>query len=267
MFEERMKTPAIPERVFALCQMLGNKEVAEIDIKEKLEPSEFGGITSYFGAVRDAARQLGLISLKDGNKIALAVGKKEVATMAEMRRYVVAHIQNIQSGLFYAVSQAYMKLNEDVYKYKSVSDAELIHRISIMTGKQIIEDDMRAWRFWSSFLGFGHLHRLSKANTAAELLVPNAMVYLGAVLDVGVLEKDKEYTFEKFMGETGVYTEIVQEKTDKNLNMAFSYGLRGLHDLGRIKLTHKMDSENMWYLYKDEMHEIAGTVSHITILK
>lgn len=267
MFEDRMKTSAIPERVFALCQMLDSKGAVENDVKEKLEPSEFGGSTSYFGAVRDAAKQLGLISTRDGNKIALAVGRKEIATMAEMRRYVVAHIENIQSGLFYAVSQAYMKLNEEIYKYKSASDAELIKQISIMTGKQIIEDDMRAWRFWSSFLGFGHLHRLSKGNNAAELLVPNAMVYLGAVLDVAALEKNREYTFENFMEETEVYTDILQKKTDKNLNMAFSYGLRGLHDLGRIKLVHKMDSENMWYLYKDEMHEIAGTVSHITILK
>ena len=70
-----------------------------------------------------------------------------------------------------------------------------------MTGKQIIEDDMRAWRFWSSFLGFGHLHRLSKGNNAAELLVPNAMVYLGAVLDVAALGKNREYTFENFMEE------------------------------------------------------------------
>ena len=183
--------------------------------------------------------------------------------MTEMRKWIAIHIRNIQSSLFYAVTNAYMQLNEKVYKYKSISDAELISQIKEITGKQVIEDDMRAWRFWSSYLGFGHLHKINKA--AAELLLPNAMVYLGAVLETADLEKKKEYSFEEFMERTEEYTDIIQSKSDKNLNMAFSYGLRGLHDSGAIKLEHRMDSDNMWYLYKDEMHEIVSVVSHITI--
>lgn len=265
MFAERMKTSAIPERVFALCQVLVSKDIAESDVKEKLEPSDLGGSTQYFGSVRDAARQLGLISIKDGNKIGLAVDKKNVSNMTEMRKWIVMHIQNVQSSLFYAVTNAYMQLNEKVYQYKSVSDAELISQIGKSIGKQVIEDDMRAWRFWSSYLGFGHLHKINKASIAAELLIPNAMVYLGAVLETAVLEKKKEYSFEEFMERTEEYTDIIQSTSDKNLNMAFSYGLRGLHDSGSIKLEHRMDSDNMWYLYKDEMHEIVSAVSHITI--
>ena len=141
MFAERMKTSAIPERVFALCQVLVSKDIAESDVKEKLEPSDLGGSTQYFGSVRDAARQLGLISIKDGNKIGLAVDKKNVSNMTEMRKWIVMHIQNVQSSLFYAVTNAYMQLNEKVYQYKSVSDAELISQIGKSIGKQVIEDD------------------------------------------------------------------------------------------------------------------------------
>ena len=97
MFAERMKTSAIPERVFALCQVLVSKDIAESDVKEKLEPSDLGGSTQYFGSVRDAARQLGLISIKDGNKIGVAVDKKNVSNMTEMRKWIVMHIQNVQS--------------------------------------------------------------------------------------------------------------------------------------------------------------------------
>lgn len=65
MFEDRMKTSAIPERVYALCQAIKSRTMKESDLRELLEPSDLGGTTKYFGMVRDAARQLGLISVKE----------------------------------------------------------------------------------------------------------------------------------------------------------------------------------------------------------
>ena len=63
MFEDRMKTSAIPERVYALCQAIKSRTMQESDLRELLEPSNLGGSTKYFGTVRDAAKQLGLIGL------------------------------------------------------------------------------------------------------------------------------------------------------------------------------------------------------------
>ena len=51
MFEDRMKTSAIPERVYALCQAIKSRTMQESDLRELLEPSNLGGSTKYFGTV------------------------------------------------------------------------------------------------------------------------------------------------------------------------------------------------------------------------
>ncbi len=265
MFKERMTTSAIPERVFSLCRLIASKEMEEAEAREKIEPSDIGGKTSYFGTVREAAKELGLITVKDGKKLCLAVDKKNISNMDAMRKYIVKHIQNIHESLFYAVTQAYLGLQEEIYKYVSVSDKELVALMSQKTGLAVYEDDMRAWRFWSSYLGFGHLHKINKAANAVELLVPNVMVYLDSVIAVADLEIDKKYEISQFMDLISKYTDIIQNTENNDLNLAFSYGLRGLHDSEKIVLEHHMDSKDMWYLYKDEMHEIPNAISHITI--
>ena len=58
MFDNSMRTEAIPERVFSLCQILRNGKMEEKDIRNMVEPQKEA--TSYFGMVRDAAKQLGL---------------------------------------------------------------------------------------------------------------------------------------------------------------------------------------------------------------
>ena len=44
MFEDRMKTSAIPERVYALCQAIKSRTMQESDLRELLEPSGLGGL-------------------------------------------------------------------------------------------------------------------------------------------------------------------------------------------------------------------------------
>lgn len=41
MFEDRMKTSAIPERVYALCQAIKSRTMQESDLRELLEPSNW----------------------------------------------------------------------------------------------------------------------------------------------------------------------------------------------------------------------------------
>lgn len=46
-------------------------------------------------------------------------------------------------------------MNEQVFKYKAVSEAALVEHMSKTIGVPVYEDDMRAWRFWASYLGLG----------------------------------------------------------------------------------------------------------------
>lgn len=97
MFEDRMKTSAIPERVYALCQAIKSRTMQESDLRELLEPSDLGGSTKYFGTVCDGAKQLGLISVKEGD-ISLAVESKCVSSYDSMREYIVGNIDKISEG-------------------------------------------------------------------------------------------------------------------------------------------------------------------------
>lgn len=264
MFEERMKTSAIPERVYALCVAIKNRGIQENELIELLEPSGLGGKTSYFGSVRDAAKQLGLITIKEG-KISLAVDKKNLSSLDAMRKYIVSNIDSVSNGLFYAVSKEYFLMNERIYEFSSVSDAKLIELMSKNVGSAVFEDDMRAWRFWAAYLGFGILHQIKTQGT--ELLLPNTQQYLKNVLDIVGLEKKKEYTFSEFIAAVRPYCDIVigDIPSDKRLNMAFSNGLRALHDEGIIQLSHKLDRGDMWFLYEAELHSVKSTVTHIVV--
>ena len=53
MFDSNMRTEAIPERVYSLCQILKNGKMEEKELRSLVEPKKES--TSYFGMVRDAA--------------------------------------------------------------------------------------------------------------------------------------------------------------------------------------------------------------------
>lgn len=258
MFDDRMKTSAIPERVYALCVAVKSRPIQENDLREILEPSGLGGTTKYYGSVRDAARQLGLITVKEG-EVSLAVESKHVASFEALRAYVIGNIGAISESLFYKVSIAYMALDEKIYKYKSVSEAELVAYMTKTTNVPVYEDDMRAWRFWSSFLGMGNLHDM--------LLLPNFHQYMKTVLDVAALKKGNEYTFTEFINIITPYAGIALSGlgSERKINMALSNGLRALHDEGVIQLSHKLDSGDMWFLYESELHAVKSTVTHVTV--
>lgn len=272
MFLDEMKTEAIPERVFALCQYVKNKPVKEEDAKEYFEPKaaekKYGAKTSYYPMVRDAASQyqLGLVNVTD-KMIALAVDKSVVDSMETMRKYIIKHINVISNSLFYATSQAYFELNEKAYEYLSVSEQELMDVLYQMTGKKLGVEDMRAWRFWAAYLGFGHLARATESNQTQMNFLPNLYRYLQAAVEISGLEKNKEYKIDDFVNAIRPMCSIAMKNADttRHLNMAMSYGLRMMHDMGEIELRYQLDNKNLWYLYSSELHMLRMEISHVMV--
>lgn len=265
MFKDEMKHEAIPERVFALCDLVKSKTVSEADAREFFQPKELAG-TSYFPMVRDAAQELGLINVVD-KKISLAVDKKFVTSMEDMRKYIISHISVIREGQFYETSQAYFELNEKAYEYKSVTDQDLMDALEKNISRKLDVDDMRAWRFWAAYLGFGHLARVAESNTNQMNFLPNLYRYLKAAIEVANFEKNKEYRIDDFISEIQLSCDIAMKDAinSRRLNMAMSYGLRMLHDNGEIELRYQLDNKNLWYLYPSEIHAIKSEISHVTI--
>ncbi len=270
MFLDEMKHEAIPERVFAMCQLVKNKTMPEAEVREYFEPGslskKYSVKSSYFPMVRDAAsqNQLGLISVID-KKISLAVDKEDIKSLEAMRRYIIKHIGVIKNSLFYATSQAYFELNEKAYEYASLSEQGLMDEIYKISGKKLDVDDMRAWRFWAAYLGFGHLARAG--NVPQMNFLPNLYRYLQVAVSLAGFEKNKEYRIDDFIDAIKPYCEIAMKDavTSKRLNMAMSYGLRMMHDNNEIELRYQMDNQNLWYLYVSDLHTIRTEVSHVTI--
>jgi len=256
MFGNRMQTSAIPERVYALCKEVTSKPMMESELKGLLEPEQLGGKTSYFGTVRTAAEQLKLINVKE-NEISLAVPKEYVKSMEAMRQYINMNIESLRDSLFYDVTQCFMDMGTHVLEYGSVS--RMTDIIGKIIGKKIIEDDMRAWRFWMAFLGFGYMHDMQ--------MLPNVAVFLEDIIVSLKLKKKTEYTIDEFVAVIQPYANITLHNLvgNKTFSYAFSNAIRTLHDLNVVKAEHRLDSREIWSLHPFDGHELDSTITHITI--
>lgn len=257
-----MQTSAIPERVYALCREVASRPKDENTLKLLLEPQNLGGKTSYFGSVRTAAEQLQLINTKE-NTISLAVNKDAVKSMENMRHYINMHLELVSDSLFYKVAQGYLDMGTEVLDHNSVSKMSDIMGCNI--GEKVIEDDMRAWRFWMAFLGFGYMHD-SQAG-AAGILLPNTAVFLRDIIESLKLKKKTEYRIDEFVDVVMPYAKIALHNAvdTKTFNYGFSNAIRMLNDLGAIKAEHRLDALEIWSLHPCEGHELETTVTHITI--
>ena len=54
MFQNKMVTPAIPERVYTLCKIVEKKATSTSEVKEKMEPSYLNQKSSYYNDYKNA---------------------------------------------------------------------------------------------------------------------------------------------------------------------------------------------------------------------
>ena len=189
MFREKMKTPAIPERVYTLCKIVEKKLLTVQELKNKMEPDYLQQSTSYFADYREAAEELGLISVTDQN-VELAASPSAVRSMADMRRYVNGRLEEFADGQFYRVTKAYYARGANVL-HGEQNVANLAPSLEEEIGRPLDAKAMRAWRFWIVYLGFGYLHGM--------FLVPNADVFLHDLMDGTDLDQHLTYSFGEFI--------------------------------------------------------------------
>ncbi len=259
MFKDKMVTPAIPERVYALCKIVEKKAIAQSELKEKMEPSYLNQSTSYFSDYKNAAEELKLISISD-NMVSLAVELSVIETTASMRRYINGILEEFHAGQFYQVTKAFFELNASVLSGEK-NIAEMAPLISQKINRPVDAMAMRAWRFWASFLGFGYMQDM--------FMLPNADIFLRDTIDNAKFEKGRRYSFGEFISRISQFSSIVinLDPANRQLNYGVSNGLRTLHDEGIIKMEHILDQEDIWNLYPLKAHTISNTVTNITICK
>lgn len=256
-----MRTEAIPERVYSLCHILKDGTKEERDIRNMVEPM-VNESTSYFSVVRDAARQLGLINYdEDSKQMELVVKEEYISSYTNFRRLVNRTIDKLSKGQFYRTVQAYMYHSNSLFlidkDLQSVS--KLVGVINEYDNSlNLNEENMRAWRFWASFLGFGYLHDM--------FFLPNAAVFLKDSISNCCIEKGKVYTLDEFIERLHPYIDICISKEDVNLrkmNLALSNAFRTLFDLKIITLKSVNDRRDEWNMTNMPLHLFSSVITDV----
>lgn len=257
MFKEKMVTPAIPERVYAFCKIVEKGPITVSEIKGKMEPDFLRNKSSYFNDYRNAAEELGLISISD-DLVSLAVEDKVVKSTDNMRKYINQQLEKFNTGQFYLVTNAFFEKGSDIFK-EDKNIANLGPMFSEMTGLLVDAMAMRAWRFWASFLGFGYLQDM--------FIIPNANVFLKDIIMESNIEKNKMYSISEFVDILSPKANIIlSDLSNKKFNYGVSNGLRALQDSGFLKMEHILDQKDIWALYPMKAYSNDSIITNITIL-
>lgn len=258
MFDNNMRTEATPERVYALCRIVEKKPMSLTELRERMEPEYLQNGSVYFHTYKNAAEELELISVSD-NVASLSVDPAVVSSLASMRRYVNARMERFREGKFYKLTHEYYRRGAGILALED-SVVKMAGPLSTGLGIAVGGDDMRAWRFWASFLGLGCMQDM--------LLLPNAAIYLqDAMVNAGLTTG--QYSFGELIHAIRPYCGMIfgDEVSGHVMNYGVSNGLRTLHDLGVIRMEHVLDQRDIWSLFPIPAHQIPETVTNVAILR
>lgn len=263
MFKNKMITEGIPERVYALCCLLKEGPLKLKDVKEMMEPEYLKPdkkSDEYFGKFKNVAIELDLIIEQEGNLI-LNVEKSVFDSFDSFRIYIIKNLYKYREGNFYKTTNTIYNLNVDFIKagIKSISEKEMLDMLEKSFDRLDVKE-IRGWRFWASFLGFGNTY-----GDDGMCFIPNSFTYLKNVIYLSTLKTEEIMTLSDFLNLINKDIQIICDVKSKELNFGFSNGLRMLHDLGYIELSYSMDSSDYYKLYPMELHAFGNNVSHITI--
>lgn len=243
MFTGNMVTEAIPARVYSLYRITtSKKDITKTDVQKQMEPEGIYEGNSRFAAILKAATELKLVEVQD-NIIVPLVNKDQIKCMEDFRLFAISKLNSFEGEQFHNVTNFVVNMNEEIYKYSSISNADFLKIVSENVYQQINETMIRAWRFWAQFLGFGYMNNM--------VFLPNSYIYVKNVLRLMELEKMKEYKIDDFMTQFSQYGKILSNnlQPERNMNIALSSALRELHDNGTIELKYRSDVENRWILF------------------
>ena len=257
MFKEKMVTEAIPERVFALCKLVEKQAASSGELRQKMEPKYLDNGSVYFHSYKNAAEELGLITISD-DYISLAVDPEVIKNTDSMRQYINTRLESLKEGQFYLVTRAFFEKGSEIL-HGEKNTALLGPAFTELTGVQVDAMAMRGWRFWATFLGFGYLQDM--------FVIPNACIFLKDIINSSNLEKNKMYSISEFIDAiTPMCNIIVPNTVKRSFSYGVSNGLRSLHETGFLRMEHIHDQEDMWTLYPLKAYSNDSTITHITVL-
>ncbi len=265
MFQGRIETMPIPERVYELCKIVKETSDKSDVIREKMEPSHMNTKTLYFPSILTAAVELGLVEINEDNMLTYIGEEKVLKSMEDFRKHCNSVAFQDQDTTFYKVAVCFLNSDLRWLKHDSLTSPEVLDDIRRNTDiSPVYEDIPRGMRFWMSFLGFGLVHEIAKIS-----FLPNMYIALKDFMQMADLEVKKEYAARELIEQLMPYANVALDGALQNqcLNYAMSAALRMLHDNKEIQILRNQDSQEVWNLYPMEDHDIVSEFTHITIKK
>ena len=243
---DKMVTEPVPARVFELFRVVcSKKDISRQDLEQALMPDNLysGSKPNYFAPTLSTAVELGLVRVVDNN-VSPILNSKELSTFDDLRRIANLKLNALKDGQFYKVTNTVINLNEEVLKYSQIVD--LGKRVSETIGLSVTDTQIRGWRFWAEFLGFGYMQDMC--------FLPNAYVFLKSILPSIGFKNGEQVSLTEFINQINSYGSVLIENNhNQYLNLAFSNALRQMHREGIIVLKHRNDQEINQQLYPSKL--------------
>ena len=258
MFDNNVRTEAIPERVLELCKIICAKSMPEADVKELLEPQSLPSASNYFTIVRDAAIELKLIE-KDGTTLQFVGEKSNIKSLDAFRFYCNSVVWKNENTFFYKIGEAFLSSN-DRWFGENITSIKVLSEVRERVSKSVIEQMLLGERFWLSFLGFGYVNEVSQK----IVFLPNMYIAMKDFINMCRFEKNKEYSVREFISAIREHSKVAFDGVydTRQLNLAASNALRQLDKNREIILKKNLDSKEKWNLYKLETQNISE-ITHI----
>lgn len=259
-----MTVYSLPARVYELSAMLVKRAYTYQELMDNLTR---GQKTDYLTETLTAAKELDLI-LQNGNNLSLNVDSEILNSIATFRRYCNSKVFRNQTDIFYRVTNIMLNLYDDpkakqYLKYSFTSDGvhEFQEYLSSKTNIGNCAQNMRAWRFWASFLGLGVIHNYSNK----FIFLPNMYVNLIDAIDNAKIINGK-YTASEFIHIISPYCgEALPDKGNNNLNLALSNAFREANKNEKLIILNELDAKEKWHLHKATSENLGTEFSHIEI--
>lgn len=251
-----MRMAPTPERVLAVCRLVAQKPISEIDLRDAMSLLNTDvDIQPITESVNVALSELDLIKNQNG-LLTLAVDEKIISSPTEFRRYVSDKVFQKKDSTFYMFTRWAIAQNERLFSltnWESMAKTCAQEQAGL---KALNENAVLGWRFWAAFLGLGYL--------SGTMIIPNMKLRLE---DVIKMEFAKKFKYNEAIRATDFIAwlsgKLPEVDMTGKLPLALSAALRTLHELHIIELATWQDGEKIILYFVDG--EPINDFTHVTV--
>ena len=268
-FDNRLTNMQTPGRVHALCKLLLLDTYTQGKLMELMQPDSAD--KEQVKAVFRLARNGGLVSLDEENKVHLQVPEHDVKDHKRFERYIADLAVKNNDYIFgrftaWVMTRGEKALNETKEELSESFFNEVSRKY--VSSNEYNKDNITGWMTWANYFGLGHtMDGKFIANPARRI-----QSKLENDCDLPRGEFIRFQPFMKWLGEKcpeldggKLNREFNDQSSHQQLSFALSLALRTLHDLNIITLKNTRDIEDIWYLHEVPTHEIPHQVTEIMV--